>query len=127
MNIESLRDYAVLDGERLQALWEDRDRLREGLELAREWLEGWGSAEPYIARIDALLEQGGAVAAREAHNLEVGGSNPSPASIERDAARYRWLRSADPSTANAELIPTLDLTALDDGIDAAMAASGRNS
>lgn len=47
--------------------------------------------------------------------------------IARDAARYRWLRSADPSTANVELLPTLDLTALDDGIDAAMAVSGRNS
>src|SRR6185295_448504 len=54
--------------------------LRDGLALAREWLGGWGSAEPYIARIDALLEQGRSPADREAHNLEVGGSIPPPAS-----------------------------------------------
>lgn len=80
MNIDSLRELAVLDGERLQALWDDRDllvaekgglqegleieretqeRLRHGLKLAREWLQGWGSAEPYISRIDALLNESG--------------------------------------------------------------------
>jgi hypothetical protein len=31
--------------------------LRDGLALARDWLQGWASAEPYIARIDALLKQ----------------------------------------------------------------------
>lgn len=44
--------------------------------------------------------------------------------LNADAARYRWLRSADPMLpgVESELLPTLDGTALDDGIDAAMAA-----
>lgn len=44
--------------------------------------------------------------------------------LEKDAGRYRWLRAADPMQRGVEpeLLPTLDLTALDDGIDAAMSA-----
>lgn len=34
---------------------EENRRLRNGLELAREWLTGWVSAEPYLGKIDALL------------------------------------------------------------------------
>lgn len=33
VNIDSLRDYAVLDGERLEVLWADRDRLRAAYEF----------------------------------------------------------------------------------------------
>lgn len=33
MNIESLRGIAVLDGERLEALWMDRDELRAAYEF----------------------------------------------------------------------------------------------
>lgn len=33
MSIESLRGYAVLDGERLEDLWADRDRLRAAYEF----------------------------------------------------------------------------------------------
>lgn len=29
--------------------------LRGGLELAAEWLETWGSAEPYLGKIEAIL------------------------------------------------------------------------
>jgi len=32
-------------------------RLQRGLEQAREWLQGWASAEPYLARIDAMLAE----------------------------------------------------------------------
>lgn len=39
----------------------------------------------------------------------------------KNDARYRWIRSADPVTCDPELIPTLDGTALDVGIDAALA------
>ena len=39
----------------------------------------------------------------------------------KNEARYRWIRSADPMTCDPELLPTLDTTALDDGIDAALA------
>lgn len=37
---------------------EENQRLRKGLELAREWLDGWASAEPYISVIDSILKQG---------------------------------------------------------------------
>jgi hypothetical protein len=33
VNIDSLRGYAALDGERLEALWADRDRLRAAYEF----------------------------------------------------------------------------------------------
>lgn len=46
------------------------------------------------------------------------------AELERDAARYRWLRSADPTKCDPALIPSLDGTALDNGIDAALALMG---
>lgn len=38
MNIDSLRDCAVLDGQRLEALWADRDRLRAAYEFVLPYL-----------------------------------------------------------------------------------------
>lgn len=34
----------------------ERRVLRGGLELARDWLEGWGSAEPYLTQIQTILD-----------------------------------------------------------------------
>ena len=39
---ESLRDYAVLDGDRLQSLWAEIDRLRDLLSEAVEDIQSWG-------------------------------------------------------------------------------------
>jgi hypothetical protein len=52
--IDKLRRHEVLT-EDLDAAADRIERLREGLTLAREWLSGWGSAEPYVKRIDELL------------------------------------------------------------------------
>lgn len=38
------------------ALCEEVIRLREALEGAAEWLEGWASAEPYLSTIRAALD-----------------------------------------------------------------------
>ena len=73
--------------EGLEIAQEEVRQLRAGLEVAREWLEGWGSAEPYLDRINVLLKQGSSAAECEAHNLEVAGATPAPASIQAPIVR----------------------------------------
>jgi hypothetical protein len=51
---ELVDDHPIARGE-LGEIRAEPDRLRGGLEKAREWLEVWGSAEPYISQIDAIL------------------------------------------------------------------------
>ncbi len=47
------------------------------------------------------LLRGGAEAARQAHNLEVGGSNPSPATQSRGVAQLAERRSPKPKVAGS--------------------------
>lgn len=39
------------------ALATENERLRDACERAIEWLEGWASAEPYLAELRAALKQ----------------------------------------------------------------------
>jgi hypothetical protein len=46
-------------------------------------MPAWGQAHPALSFSDYIaITRGGAAAARQAHNLEVVGSNPTPAKIQ---------------------------------------------
>ena len=40
----------------LDALRAENERLRKACEHAAEWLDGWGSAEPYLSELRAALQ-----------------------------------------------------------------------
>ncbi len=128
-----MKKYFVPD----EALADDARDLENAVtaEIRHVYLSADVDALPVMEIIDAQrqkiaeLEQQLAMATDAAAKGDLarqnaGGMELRIQELEKDAARYRWIRNADPVTCDPELIPTLDGTALDDGIDAALAGQG---
>lgn len=55
MNTDLKHTLVSGDPERYEQLLSINRDLREALEAAKEWLESWASAEPYLSIIDAAI------------------------------------------------------------------------